>query len=131
MVETKLFKSFRVNYTNQIPSKYINLIKSSVLYLEFEDYLFVHAGINFDIEKPLEDEKSLLWTRDMSIEKHKQSKFSSKKIIHGHTPIERNQIIKQFSNIGILNLDNGVYLDKDNFGKLTIADLTTKKIFFI
>jgi serine/threonine protein phosphatase 1 len=127
----KTLKSFRVNYTNQIPSKYINLIKSSVLYLEFEDYLFVHAGINFDIEKPLEDEKSLLWTRDMSIEKHKQSKFSSKKIIHGHTPIERNQIIKQFSNIGILNLDNGVYLDKDNFGKLTIADLTTKKIFFI
>lgn len=127
----KTLQSFRVNFPNQIPQIYIDLIKSSILYYEYEDYLFVHAGLNFEINEPLNDLHSLLWIREMSLSKYSESKFSSKKIIHGHTPIERDKIIENFSDFKILNLDNGIYLKKEDYGTLTIADLTNKNILFI
>ncbi|PQA90388.1 serine/threonine protein phosphatase 1 [Chryseobacterium piscicola] len=127
----KTLQSFRVNYLNQIPKLYLDLIKSSVYFYEYNDFLFVHAGIDFNSKDPLNDTKSLLWTREMTLENYRNSKFSEKKIVHGHTPIDRNQIIESFSNIEILNLDNGVYLEKENYGNLTVADLTNQKLNFI
>ena len=129
----KTLLSFRVNFCNQIPLKYIKLIKSSKFYYENGDYIFVHAGLNLDVESPLEDIKSLLWIREMSVEKYRTSTFSSKKLIHGHTPISREEILKNFNvnKIEILNIDNGIYLKNEDFGKLTIADLTNHKIYFI
>ncbi|MCT3728311.1 serine/threonine protein phosphatase [Elizabethkingia anophelis] len=127
----KTLKSFRVNYANQIPENYIDLIKSSIYYYEFENYLFVHAGLNFELKEPLNDINSLLWIRNMSLGKYEKSVFSTKKIIHGHTPIERSLIIENFQHFSILNLDNGIYLKGKEFGRLTIADLTNHKILFI
>ncbi|ESU22902.1 hypothetical protein FEDK69T_18070 [Flavobacterium enshiense DK69] len=127
----KTLKSFRANYSNQIPEIYIDLLKSSILYYELENYFFVHAGLNFELEDPLEDTHSLMWIRDVSIDLYKNSSFSSKKIIHGHTPIEKSKILDNFQNSNIINLDNGIYLKGEEFGKLTIADLTNKKILFI
>lgn len=127
----KTLKSFRANYASQIPKIYIDLLKTSIPYYEYGDYIFVHAGLNFDLKEPLEDPYSLMWIRDMSMEKYRKSEFSTKKIIHGHTPIERDKIIKDFNNSNIMNLDNGIYLKGDNYGKLTIVDLTNNKILFI
>lgn len=127
----KTLKSFRANYVNQIPETYIDLLKSSIFYYEYENYFFVHAGLNFELEDPLQDTHSLMWIRDMSIDKYKKSAFSSKKIIHGHTPIEKNKILDNFKNCNIVNLDNGVYLKGEEFGKLTIVDLTNNKILLI
>ncbi|CDS91622.1 putative Serine/threonine-protein phosphatase 1 [Sphingobacterium sp. PM2-P1-29] len=127
----KTLQSFRVNFSNQIPQLYIDLIESSVYYYEYLNYLFVHAGINFELDNPFKDIQTLLWTRDMSLINFRKSKFSDKKIIHGHTPIERSKIIESFTKIEILNLDNGVYLEREGYGKLTIVDLTNQKINFI
>lgn len=127
----KTLQSFRINYPKQMPQIYIELINSSILYYEYEDYLFVHAGINFESDKPLEDKHSLLWIRDISLLDHEKSDLASKKIIHGHTPIGRNEIVENFKSFKILNLDNGVYLKKEDYGMLTIVDLTNKKIHFI
>ncbi|WP_435522957.1 hypothetical protein [Chryseobacterium indoltheticum] len=83
-----------------------------LFFYEYEDFIFVHAGIDLSLDNPLNDTNSLLWIRDMSLKDYKDSVFSDKKIIHGHTPIEKNKILESFSNIQILNLDNGVYLEK-------------------
>ena len=127
----KTLQSFRANYANQIPEIYINLLKNSILYYELENYFFVHAGLNFDLEDPLEDTHSLMWIRDISIEKYKKSKYSSKTIIHGHTPCEKRIILENFEKSQIINLDNGIYLKGEEYGKLTIVDFTNNKIFFI
>lgn len=127
----KTLKSFRVNFASQIPDIYIRLLNSSILYYEHDNYFFVHAGLNFELEDPLQDIHSLMWIRNISIELYKKSSFSSKKIIHGHTPIERSKILNNLKNNKIINLDNGIYLKKEEFGKLTIADLTNNKILFI
>ena len=101
------------------------------MYYELENYFFVHAGLNFDLEDPLEDTHSLMWIRDISIEKYKKSKYSSKTIIHGHTPCEKRIILENFEKSQIINLDNGIYLKGEEYGKLTIVDFTNNKIFFI
>lgn len=127
----KTLQSFRVNYSNQIPQKYVDLIRSSIYYYEFLDFIFVHAGLNFEQENPFNDIKTLLWTRNMSLSDYKKSKLRNTKIIHGHSPIKRTEIIENFKKIEILNLDNGVYFDDEEYGKLTIADLTNKTLHFI
>lgn len=127
----KTLQSFKVNFCNEIPNEYIQLLQSSIFYYETNDYIFVHGGINFEIENPLEDINSLLWTRNTSVELYRKSNLSEKKVIHGHTPVSKEDILKQFSNIEILNIDNGVYLDKEGFGSLTVMDLTNHKIFFV
>jgi serine/threonine protein phosphatase 1 len=127
----KTLQSFRVNFSSQIPRAYIELLNSSIYFYEFLDYIFVHAGLNFEIENPFEDKNAILWTREISISSFKKSKLSNKKIVHGHTPVGRKEINENFLNYEILNLDNGVYLDKEDFGTLTIADLTNNKLNFI
>ncbi|KQT20834.1 hypothetical protein ASG31_16755 [Chryseobacterium sp. Leaf404] len=127
----KTLKSFRVNFASQIPEIYINLLKSSIMYYELQNYIFVHAGLNFELDNPLDDSHSLMWIRNISIEKYQKSKFSSKIIIHGHTPSERFKILEDFQNSKIINFDNGIYLNGAEFGKLTVADLTNNKILFI
>lgn len=124
-------KSFRINFAKEIPLVYKKLLESSTFFYELENYFFVHAGLNFELENPLKDTNSMMWIRDISFEMYKKSSFSSKIIIHGHTPIQQNQIRENFEINNIINLDNGVYIKKEHFGKLTIADLTNKKIIFI
>lgn len=127
----KTLKSFRVNFANQIPAFYIELIKSSIPYYEYEKYIFVHAGLNFELDNPLEDLHSMMWIRDISVDLYNKSKYSDRKIIHGHTPIEQNSILNTFDKKNIINLDNGIYLKRDGFGNLTILDITNNKILFI
>lgn len=127
----KTLQSFRVNFCNQIPNNYIKLIETSVLYYFFEDFLFIHAGVNFEHANPLDDKESLLWLRKISKDLYKKSSFASKKIVHGHTPISREEILQQFSEMEIINIDNGVYFKEEGYGKLTIADFTNSKIYFI
>ncbi|SDL45694.1 metallophosphoesterase family protein [Chryseobacterium taihuense] len=124
-------KSFRVNFANEIPYVYKKLLESSTFFLEYENYFFVHAGLNFELENPLIDTNSMMWIRDISFEMYKKSTFSSKIIIHGHTPIQQNQIRENLEKNNIINLDNGVYIKKEHYGKLTIVDLTNKKLIFI
>ena len=124
-------KSFRVNFANQIPDIYKKLLETSIFFLEYQNYFFVHAGLNFELEDPLKDTHSMMWTRDISFELYKKSSFFSKKIVHGHTPIEQSQIQESFNSNNIINLDNGIYINRKQFGKLTIADLTNNKIIFI
>lgn len=127
----KTLQSFKVNFCNEIPFKYIQLLKSSILYYEFEDYIFVHAGLNLSIEDPFKDEYSLLWTREMNEKDLINSKFAKKNVIHGHTPISQKQILDNLQNSKIINIDNGVYFEKENFGSLAVLDLTNKRINFI
>lgn len=128
----KTLRSFKVNFCNQIPDKYIELIKSSIFYYEYEDYLFVHAGLNFQVEEPLKDIHSLLWTREIDEIELSNSIYSNKTIIHGHTPQPKEEIKLAFNNSkSIINLDNGVYLNKEDYGSLAIADLTNQKINFV
>lgn len=124
-------QSFRVNFANEIPKKYIELIESFPHFHVIDKTLFVHAGLNFNVENPLEDLHSLLWIREINIEKMENSKYKDFEIIHGHTPTTKAEILREFDNGKIKCLDNGVYLKGNDYGSLTIAELKSKKLNFI
>lgn len=128
----KTLLSFMSNFTDEIPLKYIKLIETFDNYhIQGED-IFVHAGLNLKIDNPLEDIKSMLWIRNMDIEDLSNTQLKNFRIIHGHTPKKKNEIIEDFNTSKkVLCLDNGGYLNEKEYGQIVVADLTNNKIFFI
>jgi serine/threonine protein phosphatase 1 len=124
-------KSFRVNFANQIPKKYIELIESFPYYVKKDNMIFVHAGLNLDIDNPFQDFNSMMWTRNMTEEKLNKSAFNHLFIFHGHTPMEEEEIKESFRTKKVKCLDNGVFLTNDGYGSLVIAEIENQKLNFI
>lgn len=128
----KTLKSFKVNFADKIPKKYIELIKSFKYYHIENEFIFVHAGLNLKIETPFDDTDSMIWIRNMDIKDLENSKLKNKVIIHGHTPKTKDDILNSINiNSSIICLDNGVFLEKEGYGKLIVFDMGTKKTKFI
>ena len=121
--------SFGVKHPHEIPKEYIDWMDSCLPFIELEDYILVHAGLNFNIANPFEDEHSMMWTRRFKVD---FAKSHGKKIIHGHIPVDysfMNLVIKQNENYDFIALDNGVYAtEKPGLGNLTAFNPDTKQI---
>ena len=121
-------KSFGVDNLKQIPSVYLDWINSLEYYIELAGHILVHAGLNFRIENPFDDQVDMLWTRDFEID---PEKIGYKLIVHGHVPVHID-FIKLCINkpdYHFIDLDNGVYIqDKEGFGSLTAYELNSKTL---
>lgn len=76
-------ESFDAKTIQHIPEKYLNFIQALPYYIELENYLLIHAGLNFDLADPFKDDFSMLNIRKMEVD---LAKIGEKKIIHGHVP---------------------------------------------
>ena len=83
--------------------------------------------MNFNIDNPYEDTRSMMWIRDFKVDR---IKIAEKKIIHGHVPVELSLIdLFNNNNYDFISLDNGIYYkNKDGFGNLLAFNLDTKEI---
>ena len=122
-------QSFGVKHPREIPIEYIEWMKECMPYVELEEYILVHAGLNFNIDNPFEDEHSMMWTRRFKVN---YNKSHGKKIIHGHIPVDysfMNLVIEQNENYDFIALDNGVFVtDKPGLGNLTAFNPDTKQL---
>jgi len=125
-------KSFEVEHPLMIPRTYKNWLKELPYYFEVDNYILVHAGLNFDKDNPFEDKRSLIWTRywhdtiDMDW-------LNGRIIIHGHTPIYKEKVRIAFDYLDIvpaLDIDAGCVFDKRGFGYLCAFDMTNKELYF-
>lgn len=95
---------------NQIDDKYIDFIEGLPMYYDLEDFILVHAGLNFELEDPFDDVESMMYIRGFTAD---LSKIGGKILIHGHTPVTKKVIEHSVSNrfeTGAINLDNGCVL---------------------
>jgi len=76
-------ESYQVSSINEIPEKHLKFIKALPYYIELDDFLLIHAGLNFDLEDPHKDDFSMLNIRKMEVDLRKTG---NKQIIHGHVP---------------------------------------------
>lgn len=122
-------ESFGVESIHQIPEKYLNFIKSLPLYFDTENYLLIHAGLNFELEDPFKDDFSMLNIRSMNVD---LEKTGNKKIIHGHVP-------NSYLNIGNaltfhdnhISIDGGcVYTHIPNTNHLVAIEIQSGKLYF-
>ncbi len=127
----KTLSSFQAGSIYEIPQEYIDFIRSFTYYVEREQYIFVHAALNMKIEDPFQDIKTMIWGRD-SADLLDAAWLGNRKLIHGHTPLELKEIkATHEKNDPILNIDNGAFLEKKNFGSLCILELENNRVRFI
>ncbi|MEL7120088.1 MAG: metallophosphoesterase family protein [Bacteroidota bacterium] len=102
-------------------------------YHEVDDYILVHAGLNFEKQDPFTDTEELIWIRDWYNEIDYEW-LKDRIIIHGHTPVPQVFIQHQFKKIQknqILNIDAGcVFKNHSGLGHLCALDLTNMRLFF-
>lgn len=95
---------------SNMPDNHFCFLNNLYKYYIIDDYLFVHAGIDPDLPLIAQTDQILTTIRTKFIN-HKGT-FNGKRIIHGHTPVERIDITPHR-----VNLDTGAYLT----GTLTVA----------
>ena len=120
-------ESFGTDFYNGIKKEYKDFFEGTDLYLTYEDYIFVHAGLNFETLNIFEDKEAMLWKRDFSPE---QPVLGNRILIHGHTPKTLRYIKNQKGNC--INIDGGcVYKDKKGMGNLIAISLPEKEFIVV
>lgn len=127
----KTLMSFLTNSIHKIPSKYVNFIKNFKNHIEYNNFILVHAALNMNIENPFSDIHTILWERKPENFLN-ENWLKERKLIHGHTPKSKEYIINSIkNNYPIICIDNGTFLQKDDYGSLAIINLTNLNIEFI
>ena len=128
----ELLKSFGVAQSREIPASYIDWINQLAYYFEVDNYILVHAGLNFQLDDPLADKNDLLWIRGWH-ETINKDWLNGRLIVHGHTPTAREDIEKAHQNIqetGVMVMDNGCFATLPGMGSLCGFDMTNNQLYF-
>ena len=125
-------ESFGVTNLNDIDQMYWEFLKELEFYFEVDEYILVHAGLNF-VGPPLENEYSFLWIRNW-YQDINYNWLKDRIILHGHTPITKTQIntnYNQLEKAQYLDIDAGCfYVLEPDMGKLCAFDMTNRKLYF-
>ncbi|MBE0637815.1 MAG: serine/threonine protein phosphatase [Bacteroidales bacterium] len=118
-------KSFGIERVDQIPEKYVEWIRGLKYFYELDQYVLVHAGINFYRKDPFDDLHALLWTSSFTPE---PEKIGNRTVIHGHVPVslEFLKTILSDPNKRYIPLDTGCYHpNKPGMGNLVALELNS------
>jgi len=130
--EAMTLKSFGVDKNEDIPVKYIEWMRQLGYFLEVDNYILVHAGLNFKIKNPLSDLHEMLWIRHFEGDINKDW-LDERIIVHGHTPTKQNVIENSLLNLDkqpSLCIDNGCSFQSAGLGHLIAFDMTNQHLYF-
>ena len=113
-------KKIRKQLLESIPPSHKDFFNQLQLSYEWDNYFFVHAGINPDLPLDKQEKETMLWTREKSFFNPKMT--CSKIIVHGHTPVEK---IEKYP--FRINLDTGSFYS----GKLSCLKIENGKLSFL
>jgi len=120
--------SFGVEDPCEIPPVYRSFFSRLPFFLELDDFILVHAGLNLQAPDPFADTEAMLWSRSFSADLHRTR---GKTIISGHTPVSRDTI-RESLGTGHILLDNGcVYSSQPGLGTLAALELGTLSLYFM
>ncbi len=118
-------ESFGAIWPSEIPEKYIRWMESLEYFVETEKFIAVHAGLNFNIDDPFSDTRSMLWIREFRI---KPEKINNKILVHGHSPVslELIEMMIRKKNPDNIDLDNGIYVNNvPGYGNLVVLEINS------
>lgn len=103
---------------NEMYPDIIDFLENLPIYIEMEEYLFVHAGINPNLSHwSNSTESDMTWIRE---EFFQVSNNTNKKIIFGHTPTfkirDNNDLSLWQSGDGLFCIDGGIGFEKQLIG---------------
>ena len=129
---TETLASFQVRQNKDVPAPYMEWIDTLPFYVELEDYILVHAGINFRSRFPLKDQYELIWIRYW-YEGIDKNWLNGKIVVHGHTPthpIAIKMSLKELKEIPAIGIDAGCAFKSSGLGNLCAINLDTKALIF-
>ncbi len=125
--------SFDVTRMADVPQEYLEWMHQLPHYLEVDNYLLVHAGLDFSSGDPMDDEEGMLWARGWY--KYIDRDWMGEQIvIHGHTPISEEMVrigLRGVYYIPAINIDNGCVYDRDGMGQLCAYNMDSKELHFL
>ncbi len=124
--------SFGVPRNEDIPKCYINWMNQLDYFIALDDFILVHAGLNFDANDPLESLDAMIWIRNW-YEDIDHDWLGNRLIIHGHTPTKQVKIkesLKDLDHTPAINIDAGCVFQQLSFGHLCALDLDKHQLFF-
>lgn len=140
--------SFGLDSPDQLPATYLDFIQAMDFYHEVDKFILVHAGLNFTgpettdregdgflwrLHNPLTDRESMLWIR-WWYDHINWDWLRDRMIIHGHTPIETDDISEMFLALNedrVLDIDNGCFAKyREGLGQLCAFDMTHRRLYF-
>ncbi|GIV34046.1 MAG: serine/threonine protein phosphatase [Chitinophagales bacterium] len=119
--------SFGVRDVQEIPSHFMEFLLNLDYYYLTEQFVVVHAGLNFNLDDPFSDKEAMLWIRNQKVV---PEKIGNRKLIHGHTPIMLDKLVESVeSNAPNIDLDNGcVYVGTPGLGNLCALELSSMRL---
>jgi len=130
--EKATLHSFQVKANQDIPKPYIEWMEELPYFFALDDYILVHAGLNFNSKFPLQDETEMIWIRHWYDNIDRQW-LGDRIIVHGHTPTRQLEIkrsVKELDEIPALDIDAGCVFESFGFGHLCALNLDTKEFIF-
>jgi len=121
-------KSFDIAEVHQIPEIYIAWMRKLEYYISLDEFILVHAGLNFGLKDPFTDIESMMWIKDFKVD---MQKTGSRKVVHGHVPVslEFLKALTSTNGYNFIDLDNGIYVaGKAGFGNLVALELTSMEL---
>lgn len=120
-------ESFDAAGPTDIPSPYRLYLQGLPYYLMLEEFIIVHAGLNFEVPNPFSDTESMLWTRSPLVD---LDRTGGRRLICGHTPVSRSAIEESLQADKIM-LDNGcVFGPRAGMGSLAALELNSLTLLF-
>jgi len=120
-------RSFGVSSAAEIPTRYLNLLGTLKLIEQENDFVLVHAGLNFKVGNPLMDSTPFqcLWLESGPPDK---AKLGGRPLITGHTIRTMKEIGDSLVSPRIY-LDNGACTSKQpDYGNLVAINLDLYKL---
>lgn len=119
-------KSFGTKEIRAIPGQYIQFLSQLPYFIELNNFILCHAGVNCQSDSPLSDKEAMLWSRDLPAI---PDKIGGKKVICGHTVHSLEEITLSLGSNKIF-LDGGcVFKSRAGRGNLVALETTSMKIY--
>jgi serine/threonine protein phosphatase 1 len=120
-------ESFGAEDPGEIPYGYRNFLLGLNSHIILDNFVLVHACLNFEIPDPYADTEAMLWARTCNVN---PERIGGRRIICGHTAISRDSVEESLTTNRIM-LDNGcVYKDSPGLGSLTALELNSMKLYY-
>lgn len=130
--------SFGVSSCADIPAAYLQWMDALPYFLEVDNYILVHAGLDFRLDDPFSDTREMCWLRNW-YENIRYDWLAARVIVHGHTPVDLETIENQFihlKNVQYIDIDAGCvygdprYWKQEGLGHLCAFDLSNRILYF-
>ena len=112
--------SFGIEGACEFPAPYLRFFAGLPPYILLDDFVLVHAGLDFSSANPFSNTEAMLWSRSCEVDR---ARIGGRRVVCGHTPQSVESIRQSLASDRIM-LDNGcVYSQAEGLGHLTALEL--------